>query len=179
MLFKLPLPRLLVSINLSKIHHLSSQRTHYPSTKGGRGKSRQKYIDSAVFKFFPFTFLSKLSRFDKRSLDCESASLNSFIRSNFTWNRRLRSRHPFLIIFYFSTFSSPLSLSLSFSLSTNDLKELSGTLCSSCLIFSLLCTLYQLERCWNVIRKRLFFFRFLSLTLRNPESKEFDFLIFK
>ena len=117
MLFKLPLPRLLASINLSKIHHLSSQRTHYPSTKGGRGKSRQKYIDSAVFKFFPFTFLSKLSRFDKRSLDCESASLNSFIRSNFTWNRRLRSRHPFLIIFFFLFFFffffSPLSFSLS------------------------------------------------------------------
>lgn len=119
MLFKLPLPRLLASIKkiFSKIHHLSSQRTHYPSTKGGRGISRQKYIDSAVFKFFPFTFLSKLSRFDKRSLDCESASLNSFIRSNFTWNRRLRSRHPFLIIFFFLFFFffffSPLSFSLS------------------------------------------------------------------
>lgn len=165
MLFKLPLPRLLVSINLSKIHHLSSQRTHYPSTKGGRGISRQKYIDSAVFKFFPFTFLSKLSRFDKRSLDCESASLNSFIRSNFTWNHRLRSRHPFLIIFYFSSFSSsPLSLSLSLAFHER-FKRIKRNFMF--VVLDIFTSMYTLSA-WTLLERYSKTFVFLSIPLFNP-----------
>lgn len=156
--------------HFTKIHDLSFQGTHSIDPR----REEKEYQYSTVFKSSPFTFLSKLSRFDKR-LTIVRIRVSYFVHPfQFpTWNR-----HPLLPFFFF--LSSSLSLSFyrsrSLSLSTNDFKRigLSGTLCSSCLIFFTstytLSAWTLLERYSKIIVCFFSFFWFLSLTLRSKRN---------